>query len=49
MAKLPYHDVLGGYFMTHPPIREMNVDVSDHNHPLTYNRPIRSFARTSPT
>ena len=48
MAKLPYHDVLGGYFMTHPPIREMNVTVSDHNHALTYNLPDSFLCKDEP-
>ena len=39
MAKMDYHEALGGFFMTHPPIREMTVKVADHNHPLTYNLP----------
>ena len=36
---MDYHEALGGFFMTHPPIREMDVKVQDHNHPLTYNLP----------
>ncbi len=48
MAKLPYHETLGGYFMTHPPIREMNVTVADHNHPLTYNLPDSFFVKDEP-
>jgi len=39
MAKMDYHEVLGGFFMTHPPIREMNVAVADRGHPLTRNLP----------
>lgn len=38
-VKMPYHDALGGFFMTHPPIREFTVDVKDANHPLTYKLP----------
>jgi hypothetical protein len=48
MAKLPYRDTLGGYFMTHPPIREMHVTVADHNHPLTYNLPDSFFVKDEP-
>ena len=39
MAKFPYHETLGGFFMTHPPIREYQVDVPDRNHILTHNLP----------
>ncbi|PZC49744.1 MAG: hypothetical protein DK306_000504 [Chloroflexi bacterium] len=39
MAKFPYHETLGGFFMTHPPIREYQVDVPDRNHVLTHNLP----------
>ena len=28
MAKMDYHEALGGFFMTHPPIREMTVKVA---------------------
>ena len=39
MVKAPYHEALGGFFMTHPPIREFQVDVPDRNHILTHNLP----------
>ena len=39
LAKMDYHEALGGFFMTHPPIMEMQVSVADSNHPLTYNLP----------
>lgn len=29
MVKLDHHDLLGGYFLTHPPIRRFRVDVGD--------------------
>ena len=48
MAKLPYHETLGGFFMTHPPIREMNVTVADHNHALTHNLPDSFFVKDEP-
>ena len=39
MVKMPYHETLGGFFLTHPPIMEMQVDVADRNHVLTDNLP----------
>jgi uncharacterized protein len=33
--KGPHHALLGGYFLTHPPIREFRVEVADPNSPLT--------------
>ena len=39
MVKMSHHETLGGFFLTHPPIREMNVTVADHNHALTHNLP----------
>ena len=39
LVKTSYHDALGGYFMTHPPIREFQVDVADSNHVLTHKVP----------
>ena len=48
MAKMPYHETLGGFFMTHPPIREMNVTVADHNHVLTHNLPDSFFVKDEP-
>lgn len=34
-VKTEHHRVLGSYFLTHPPICRINVDVSDTAHPLT--------------
>jgi uncharacterized protein len=34
-VKLEHHALLGGYFLTHPPIRKFRVDVRDTDHPLT--------------
>lgn len=39
MLKLDHHDVLGGYFLTHPPIRRFRVDVQDANDSLTRDLP----------
>ena len=39
MVKMPYHEALGGFFVTHPPIREFQVDVVDSDHVLTHNLP----------
>lgn len=39
LVKTSYHDALGGYFMTHPPIQEFQVDVADANHVLTHKLP----------
>ncbi len=38
-VKSSYHDALGSFFLTHPPIRELTVDVSAQSHPLTANLP----------
>jgi type 1 glutamine amidotransferase len=34
-VKTEHHALLGSYFLTHPPIRPIRVDVSDSGHPLT--------------
>lgn len=34
-VKAEHHAVLGSYFLTHPPICRIRVDVSDPEHPLT--------------
>jgi type 1 glutamine amidotransferase len=34
-VKMEHHALLGGYFLTHPPIRKFRVDVRDTDHPLT--------------
>lgn len=39
LVKMDYHEALGGRFLTHPPIMEMNVAVTDRSHPLTHNLP----------
>jgi hypothetical protein len=39
MAKLRHHEVLGSFFLNHPPIRKFSVDVADRNHPLTRDLP----------
>jgi type 1 glutamine amidotransferase len=42
MSKARHHEVLGAFFLNHPPIRKFRVDVSDGDHPLTRGLP-RSF------
>ncbi len=39
MLKLDHHAVLGGYFLTHPPIRRFRVDVGDGPDSLTDGLP----------
>jgi len=39
MSRAPHHDVLGCFFLNHPPIRAFRVDVSDCDHPLTRGLP----------
>ncbi len=39
LVKTSYHDALGAYFTSHPPIQEFQVDVADPNHVLTQNLP----------
>ena len=39
MLKLEHHEVLGGYFLTHPPIRRFRVDVGDAPDALTDGLP----------
>lgn len=39
MVKTSHHDTLGGFFISHPPIREFTVDVVDAGHPLTRDVP----------
>ena len=34
-VKAEHHALLGSYFLTHPPICKIRVDVSDMDHPLT--------------
>ncbi|HEX5453209.1 MAG TPA: ThuA domain-containing protein [Stellaceae bacterium] len=34
-VKAEHHALLGGYFLTHPPIREIRVQVADRDSPLT--------------
>jgi type 1 glutamine amidotransferase len=39
MSRAPHHEVLGAFFMNHPPIRKFQVDVRDREHPLTRGLP----------
>jgi uncharacterized protein len=41
-VKMAHHALLGSYFLTHPPICEIRVDVHDSAHPITRDLP-RSF------
>ena len=38
-VKTEHHALLGSYFLTHPPIRRIKVDVRDPEHPLTRGVP----------
>jgi uncharacterized protein len=38
-VKTEHHALLGSYFLTHPPICRIRVDVSDPEHPLTRDLP----------
>jgi type 1 glutamine amidotransferase len=42
MVKTSYHDMLGGFFINHPPVRRFRVDVPAESHPLTKGLP-KSF------
>ena len=39
MSKARHHEVLGAFFLNHPPIRKFRVDVRDRDHPLTRGLP----------
>ena len=39
MVKTSHHDTLGGFFLSHPPIRKFQVDVVAPSHPLTKDLP----------
>lgn len=39
MVKAPHHETLGAFFLNHPPIRKLRVDVADPHHPLTRGLP----------
>jgi type 1 glutamine amidotransferase len=38
-VKMDHHELLGGFFLTHPPIRKINVDVADAGDTLTDGLP----------
>ncbi|TAJ21439.1 MAG: hypothetical protein EPO65_01470 [Dehalococcoidia bacterium] len=48
MVKLPYHDLLGGFFLNHPPLRDFRVDVADTAHPLMKGVPTSFETRDEP-
>ena len=39
MSRARHHEVLGAFFLNHPPIRKFRVDVSQREHPLTRGLP----------
>ena len=39
MSKARHHEVLGAFFLNHPPIRKFKVDVREPDHPLTRGLP----------
>ena len=39
MLRSGYHDVLGGFFLNHPPLRRFEVDVVDRDHAITRGLP----------
>ena len=39
MVKLPHHEILGSFFLNHPPIRRFEVTVADSTHPITAGLP----------
>ena len=39
MVKTSHHDTLGGFFISHPPVRKFRVDVVDPGHPLMRDLP----------
>ncbi|MBA4180387.1 MAG: hypothetical protein C0506_07355 [Anaerolinea sp.] len=39
MVKMSHHDTLGGFFISHPPVRRFRVDVADASNPLTKGLP----------
>lgn len=39
VLRSPYHDVLGGFFINHAPLRRFDVDVVDTTHPITAGVP----------
>ena len=39
MVKASHHDTLGGFFLSHPPVRKFRVDVVDHKSPLMKDLP----------
>jgi hypothetical protein len=39
MVKTSHHDSLGGFFISHPPVRKFQVDLADGAHPITDGLP----------
>ncbi|HIG43250.1 MAG: ThuA domain-containing protein [bacterium] len=47
-VKTSYHEALGSFFLTHPPIREFTVNVIDQDHPLTRGLPASYVTQDEP-
>ena len=39
MVRMKHHEVLGGFFINHPPVRRFNVDVAEQRTSITNNLP----------
>ncbi len=39
MMRMQFHDILGGFFINHPPVRRFRVDVANRDHALTRGLP----------
>jgi hypothetical protein len=39
MVKTSHHEALGGFFLSHPPVRRFEVTVADSDHPITRGLP----------
>ena len=48
MVKAPYHEALGAFFLTHPPVRDFEVTVADRGHVLTDKLPPSFAIRDEP-
>ena len=48
MVKAPYHEALGAFFLTHPPVRDFEVTVADRGHALTDKLPPSFLIRDEP-
>ncbi len=48
MVKAPYHEALGAFFVTHPPVQDFEVTVADRDHVLTDKLPPSFAIRDEP-